>query len=214
MPERVSGYPSLLKAVEARLPPSQLPMIIAITGPPAAGKSTLAGKIVDDLDAAGQSTCYCPLDGFHRTNAELESGSLCSVKGRIDTFNAPAFAHAVARIGARETFWWPLYSRDRHDPVPEGTRVKGTETVCVIEGNYILAEEEPWRSAAAFYSLRIFVDAPDAALQERLLQRHLRGGRSESEAREKIRQTDFPNARTIRESAASADIDFAEAACC
>ena len=185
-------------------------MIVAIAGPPAAGKSTLARKLVNDLNSVNLSTCYCPMDGFHLTNAELEANGLHSEKGRIDTFNAAAFANAVARVEAREAFWWPHYSRRRHEPVPKGTRIKGTEAACVIEGNFILADEAPWRTAARSYAMRIFVDAPDALLRHLLLRRHMRGGKSESEAHEKVRHTDMPNARKIRTTAASADILYTE----
>ena len=209
MPERLSDYASLFSAITTPLP-RRKPMIAAIAGPPAAGKSTLAKKLVLDLNSVGLSTCYCPMDGFHLTNAQLDANGLRSVKGRIDTFNASAFANSVARLAAREEFWWPRYSRRRHEPIPEGIRIKGTEAACVIEGNFVLVDELPWNTAAKSYALRIFSDAPDAKLRKFLLLRHMRGGKSESEALEKIRQTDMPNARKIRKTAASADILFAE----
>ena len=210
MPERLSDYASLLSSIETRLPKARKPMIVAIAGPPAAGKSTLARKLVNDLNSVGLSTCYCPMDGFHLTNAQLDANGLRRVKGRIDTFNAIAFANAVARAAAREAFWWPQYSRQRHEPMPKGIWIKGKEAACVIEGNFLLVDKAPWRSAAKSYALRIFVDAPDAVLRRFLLRRHMRGGKSESEAREKVRQTDMPNARAIRKTAAGADILYTE----
>lgn len=210
MPELLSDYASLLSLIETRLPRARQPMIAAIAGPPAAGKSTLARKLVNDLNSAGLSSCYCPMDGFHLTNSQLDASGLRGVKGRIDTFDATAFVNAVARVGARETFWWPQYSRRRHEPIPEGFRIEGTEAACVIEGNYLLADESPWRTAARSYAIRIFVDAPDAMLRHFLMLRHMRGGKSESAAREKIRRTDMPNAREIRRTAANADIFYAE----
>ena len=151
------------------------------------------------------------MDGFHLINAQLQAAGIRDAKGRIDTFDAAAFAAAVARLRAREPFWWPRYSRQRHDPIAEGTRIDGTEAVYVIEGNYILTDTGPWRTAAREFDLRIFVDAPDHILRERLLHRHQRSGRSKQQALAKIERTDMPNAQAIRETRHHADILFIEA---
>ncbi len=206
MPERLSDYASLGSVIETRLPGDRQPMIVAIAGPAAAGKSTPARKHVSGLNSVGVSACHCPMDGFHLTNSQLGASGLRSVMGRIDTSDATAFAKAVARAGAHEEFRWPHYFRRSHAPIREGIRTGGTEAACVVEGNFILADEAPRRIAARFYEKQTFVDAPDAMLRRFLLLRGLRGGKSESEAREKIRRTNLPNAREMRITSANADI--------
>ncbi len=210
MPEQLADYASLLGAIEKRIGAGQPPLIVAIAGPPATGKSTLSERLAEDLRAARHIAAYCPMDGFHKTNAQLEAEGLRSVKGRIDTFDGNAFARAVERLSRGDAFWWPRYSRHIHDPVPEGTRIEGNEAVCIIEGNYILMNEAPWVQAASHFELRIFVDTPDEILKQRLKQRHERGGRGEVETREKITKTDMPNAERIRQSAKFTDILFQE----
>ncbi len=211
MPERLRDYASLLRAVEKRLDIVQPPLIVAIAGPPATGKSTLAQRLTEDLQAAGHFAAYCPMDGFHKTNSQLAAEGLRGVKGRIDTFDGTAFAKAVARLAEGDAFWWPRYSRHSHDPVPEGTRIESNETVCIVEGNYILTNGRPWSSAAAHFDLRIFIDAPDCLLRQRLSQRHQRGGKDESETCAKISRIDMPNAKQIRKGARTADFLFQEA---
>ena len=211
MPERLRDYASLLGVVEARLNTVQPPLIVAIAGPPATGKSTLAQRLTEDLRAVGHFAAYCPMDGFHKTNTQLAAEGLRSVKGRIDTFDGTAFAKAVARLAKGDAFWWPRYSRHMHDPVPEGTRIEGGETVCIVEGNYILTSARPWSSAAAHFDLRIFLDAPDGLLRLRLTQRHRCGGKGKNETSEKIARTDMPNAAEVRKSASVADFLFQEA---
>ena len=95
-----------------------------------------------------------------------------------------------------------------HDPVPEGTGIDGTESVYVIEGNYILMPQEPWTSAATHFDLSIFLDAPDSLLIERMIPRHERSGRSIAEAKNKIADADLPNAAIVRSSRGRADILF------
>lgn len=211
MPERLRDYAGLLDAVEARLNTVQPPLIVAIAGPPASGKSTLAERLTVDLRAAGNVAAYCPMDGFHKPNAQLDAEGLRGVKGRIDTFDGTAFALAVARLAKGDAFWWPRYSRHSHEPVPEGTRIEGVETVCIVEGNYILTDGEPWKSAAAHFDLRIFKDAPDGVLRQRLTRRHERGGKGGRETGEKVDRTDMPNAREVRKSANAADFLFQDA---
>jgi pantothenate kinase len=212
MPKLISAYNQLLQHVVDDLGNAKPPYIIAIAGPPATGKSTLAERLVDDLTIAGTETCFCPMDGFHLSNEKLKEQGLESVKGRIDTFDGQGFLSAMRRLKNRTAFWWPIYSRERHDPIPEGVYISGTEMAYVVEGNYLLSAQEPWQSTSQAFDLRVFVDAPDAILRQRLLARHQLSGRSALQAQQKISSTDMPNARIIRnEGLQRHDLLFCEA---
>ncbi|MEW7008448.1 MULTISPECIES: AAA family ATPase [unclassified Lentilitoribacter] len=208
MHKTIPNYKELIEIITAEVTSSETPFLIAISGPPASGKSTLAARLVADLNDAGMESCFCPMDGFHLTNKQLDQQGLRKAKGRIDTFDGVAFAKAVECLTARVPFWWPLYSRQRHNPIPEGTRILGNEKIFVIEGNYVLVPDEPWLSAAKTFNLRIFVDAPDTILRQRLLGRHKQSGRSEQIALEKIEQVDMPNTQEIRDQRQDVDIIY------
>lgn len=208
MPEIISKYRALYQHIRHNVDSSDGPFLIGIAGPPATGKSTLAERLVNDLNASGVQSNYCPMDGFHFSNRQLEQFGSKHLKGHIDTFNASKFVESVQQLKARGTFWWPLYSRQIHDPVPEGVKIRGTEKVYIIEGNYVLDSNEPWRSAALMLELSIFVDVPDALLRERLEQRHRKSGRTVKEALKKIENIDMPNARYVRSHHLEADVHF------
>lgn len=206
MDEAVGDYAKLWDTLALKVANNEAPFLIGIAGAPASGKSTLAERLVADFNERGIDACYCPMDGFHMKNTLLDALGLRSVKGRIDTFDAQEFARSVQLLKEGTALWWPLYSRQRHEPVPEGTRISGTEKVYVIEGNYVLDRDEPWRTSALNYNLRIFVDASDAILRQRLLDRHKLSGRTMQEASNKIDQNDMLNAQKIRQWPQDVDI--------
>ena len=203
-----ASYADLLERIRSHVrTATAYPFLLGVAGPPASGKSTLALRLVDDLRLAhGLEAKYCPMDGFHLPNARLDALRLRAAKGRIDTFDAGALLAATRRLTAKDAFWWPAYSRTRHDPVGEGVRITGLEKVCVLEGNYLLCDAPVWRDVARLFGLRVYIDVPDEVLRVRLLARHRAGGRDIDEARAKIARTDLPNARRIRSGKSAAEI--------
>ncbi len=208
-----ASYDSLIQHVAQKVRAAdRRPFLLGISGPPATGKSTLAQRLATDLTGDhGLNARFCPMDGFHLPNDRLDALGLLAVKGRIDTFDAEALLWGLKRAKSRAQFWWPDYSRDLHEPVAMGTRVTGDEDVCVIEGNYLLADAPVWRDIARLLDLRVFIDAPDGLLRARLSRRHHASGRSLKEAQNKITNADMPNAALIRAGRASAEIIIEDA---
>ncbi len=208
-------YSDLLSEVAARTKDSAgRPYLLGIAGPPAAGKSTLAQRLAIDLSRVhGLVARHCPMDGFHLPNRRLDALGLREAKGRIDTFDALGLLAAMQRLSAKTAFWWPVYSRSRHDPVADGLRITGDEDVCIVEGNYLFCDAPVWRDIGYFFGFRVFVDAPDEVLRQRLLERHRSGGRNLDEAIAKIARTDLSNARGIRAGKRIAEVVINDTGC-
>ena len=72
--------------------------LVAIAGPPGAGKSTMADSLAAALRARGESAEVLPMDGFHMDNAILIERGLLARKGIPETFDVRGFIDIVRAV--------------------------------------------------------------------------------------------------------------------
>lgn len=195
----------------AKLAPKSGRLIIAVAGPPAAGKSTLAELLVEDLNGPGQSKAVLvPMDGFHLDNSALDAMGLRHRKGAPQTFDAEGFAALVRQIADRETdIFYPTFDRTQDKTIANSASVSTDTDIVVVEGNYLLLKEQPWASLEPFFDLTIFVKPDVDLLQARLIERWRHYGFEEDAALEKAMGNDIPNAIYVLENSSRADMEFA-----
>lgn len=96
------------------------------------------------------------------------------------------------------------YDRQKHDPVEDVLHV--TAPLVIVEGNWLLLDDEKWCQLAQFCDFSIFIKAPASALRERLVGRKLAGGLSLADAEAFYDRTDGPNVRRVLEESLPANL--------
>ncbi len=170
--------------------------VVAIAGPPGAGKSTLSAALHDVLPegAAG----IVPMDGFHYDDAVLERRGLRSRKGAPETFDFAGFEALMKRIRAGEPdVAIPVFDRSVELSRAAAAVIGGDVRFVLVEGNYLTLDEEPWSRLAPLFDFTVFLDVPRAELERRLRQRWREHGRSEADALAWIATNDMPNIERV-----------------
>lgn len=197
---------ALADTILARLGAARL--IVAIAGAPGAGKSTLAEALWAALnDRRAGVAAVMPMDGYHLDNAILDGRGLHARKGSPPTFDVDGLARDLARLRAADRpVILPVFDRDL-DLSRAGAREVAPEVpVILIEGNYLLLDQEPWRGLAPLFDLTVFLEVPEAELERRLIDRWLHYGHSPEAARARALGNDIPNARLVAGMSRRADI--------
>ena len=181
--------------------------LVAIAGPPGAGKSTLAERLAEMLNAAGEHAVVLPMDGFHIDNGILEDRGLLPRKGAPETFDVRGFADIVRAVRAGdEEVLVPVFDRDREIAIASARSIGTKDRIVLVEGNYLLLDEAPWSGLAPLFDFSIFVSPSMEKLERRLTARWQGYKLDASGIDWKLNGNDLPNARLIVENSRPADL--------
>ncbi|MEV0713648.1 nucleoside/nucleotide kinase family protein [Asanoa sp. NPDC050611] len=203
---RVTSYPlDALVARAAALADLGPRRLLGIVGPPGAGKSTLAARIVE---AVGPTAVLVSMDGYHLAEAELHRLGRHDRKGAIDTFDAAGYVSLLGRLAAAgpETVYAPAFHREIEEPVAGSIPVPPEVRLVVTEGNYLLVPDEPWSGVRLLLDEIWYLDLDEEERLRRLVARHMAYGRSQAEAKARSYGSDQVNAELIATTRSRADL--------
>ncbi|MCC5882204.1 MAG: nucleoside triphosphate hydrolase [Halomonas sp.] len=184
--------------------------IVALAGPPGAGKSFLSEWLCRELnERQGGISAVVPMDGYHLDNAILEPLGQLPIKGAPETFDPEGLKHDLERIRrADKTVAVPVFDRPLDLARAGGRLITLAHRIVIVEGNYLLLDRDPWRDLRPLFDMTLFLEVADEVLEARLIQRWLGMGQDHESAIDKARLKDMLNARLIKRESVTPDITW------
>ena len=208
-PPSIDSLPSLLERVARRLErPGRV--VLGITGPPGAGKSTLTELLLTSLraDLGADAVGHLPMDGFHLADVQLDRLGSRDRKGAPDTFDVDGYVAALQRLHDHpdRTLYVPGFERELEQPLAAAIAIPPSVRIVITEGNYLLLPDGGWEHVRPLLAETWFVEVDSDVRRDRLVRRHERFGKSPAGAREWVERSDEANARLVAATRDSADV--------
>ncbi|GAA4855904.1 nucleoside/nucleotide kinase family protein [Saccharopolyspora cebuensis] len=170
--------------------------VLGIAGAPGAGKGTVAQRVLAEL---GAEAALVPMDGFHLAGAELRRLGRQDRKGAPDTFDAAGYVALLRRLRdpGGETVYAPEFHREVEESYAGSIAVPPEVPLVITEGNYLLLDTPPWAPVRGLLDESWFLAPDDELRVRRLIDRHVRYGRTPEQAREWVLRSDERNAALV-----------------
>ena len=172
-------------------------VLIGVVGKPGAGKSTVVESVKKRFPS--QEVAIIPMDGYHLSDEVLISQGKRDRKGAPDTFDAPRFTKLLqdVKVNIDSEIRFPIFHRELEASVEDEGVISPEAKVVITEGNYLLSTEYGWAGVKELLDQSFYIEIDDEIRLQRLIDRHIRYGKSPEAAKAWSLGSDETNARFI-----------------
>jgi len=165
--------------------------LVAITGIPGSGKSTLSAAIAERIP----KTVVMPMDGYHWPRKQLSDQDM-KRRGAPHTFDYQSLSEDLKSLRQNHEGLFPAFDHSAKDPQADAICVSSDAALVLVEGNYLLLNE--WQLGSLF-DFTVFVDSDLKVAMERVVDRLCECGicPTREEALQQMQSNDLLNAQLI-----------------
>jgi pantothenate kinase len=177
--------------------------LVAIAGPPGAGKSTIAEQLCTGLNQhARDFSRILGMDGFHFDDRVLEARGQRARKGAPDTFDTGGLVAMLDRLRADDgdEIAVPVFDRSLEIARAGAEIITAATRIVIVEGNYLLLDDPAtpaWACLASRFDVTIMLEVPRSHLMERLAVRWRGFGLDAAAVTAKVEGNDLVNADLV-----------------
>ena len=164
-------------------------------------------------NSAGFNIEIVPMDGYHYYRHQLEKMDnpqhAFAKRGAPFTFDSERFVNDIVNLRKTGSGSFPSFDHGKGDPVENDIRVDHKRhKIVLVEGNYLFLTEQPWSRLLDenCFDETWYVNCPVEEATKRVIDRHIRTGKTRETAELRAYSNDLVNAKLVDANKRFADV--------